>query len=79
MNYEYICKYCDYKWTTEYKQRSPCCVKCKDTSFTIKKIEKGQGKDVFGYENPQAEEEEEEEEESDSTDRLSQSLRWDSD
>lgn len=69
MKYEYTCTYCDYKWTTDYKISHPHCIKCKDTNFKVKKLEKGENKNVFGYD----------EEEEDSSEWNSQKFKWGSD
>ena len=70
MSYEYICQYCDYKWTSDYKLANPRCSKCKDKNLKIKKIDKSTY-DVFGYN--------EEENEEDTDNWFSKTIEWGAD
>lgn len=68
MSYQYICLYCDYKWTSEYKISKPICIKCKDKNFKIKKIDIEKPKQNYDYEINK-----------DDTDWLDSNLKWGSD
>lgn len=71
MSYEYTCKYCDYKWITDYKISRPKCSRCNDKNFKVKEIDNERNGNGFGYEP--------EKENDDSSDWFSQAIKWGSD